>query len=355
MSQRVRPCCGKPGGNVAQTKEQTGILVRIDLRPPESLAPNLRNPRTHSKRQIRKIAESIKAFGQLVPILTDEKGVILAGHGRLAAAKLLGMRSVPTIIASGLSESQKRAFTIADNRLAEKAGWDKEILEIELQHLIAVGFDVEVTGFDVPEVDLLLDAAAEKQGDPGPEDDVPDLRQDRPPVTRSGDLWLLGPKGNPRHRLLAGDARNPSAVARLMGEERAAMLISDPPYNVIINGHASGKGRTRHSEFAMASGEMSEEEFVSFLERFLAAALTRMAPGALLYVFMDWRHLFETLAAARALDLRFINMCVWVKSNGGMGSLYRSKHEFVFVLRLGDEQHRNNVELGVVLTKKQQS
>jgi DNA modification methylase len=349
MSQRVNPPYGEPGGEFAQRSEQlrqASVLPKIDFRSPDSLTPNPRNPRTHSRRQIRQIAESIKAFGHLVPILIDEKGVILAGHGRLAAANLLGLRTVPTVTASGLSEVQKRAFLIADNRLAEKAGWDKEILEIELQGLVTVGFDVEVTGFEVPEVDLVLDAAAEKVQDPGPEDDLPDVRHDQPAVTRPGDLWLLGPSGVPRHRLLAGDARDPAAIATLMGEEQAAMVITDPPYNVPIKGHVSGKGRARHGEFAMASGEMTEEEFISFLKSFLVAALMRTAPGALLYVFMDWRHLFEMLTAARALDLRLINICVWNKSNGGMGSLYRSKHELVLVLRLGDEPHRNNVELG---------
>jgi DNA modification methylase len=320
--------------------------LQVEYLPIEDLSPDLRNARTHSRRQIRQIAESIKAFGHLVPILIDEKGVILAGHGRLAAAKLLGLPTVPTITASGLSEVQKRAFMIADNRLAEKAGWDKEILGIELQGLVTMGFEVEITGFEVPEIDLILDAAGEKEQDPGPEDDLPEMRYDEPAVTRPGDLWLLGPNDAPRHRLLSGDARDPSAISTLMGEELAAMVITDPPYNVPIVGHVSGKGRTHHGEFAMASGEMTEDEFISFLKRFLTAALARTVPSALLYVFMDWRHLFEMLTAARALALRLINLCVWNKSNGGMGSLYRSKHELVLVLRLGDEPHRNNVELG---------
>jgi DNA modification methylase len=211
---------------------------------------------------------------------------------------------------------------------------------------VTVGFDVDLTGFEVPEVDLILDAATEREGDPGPEDDLPDVRQDQPAVTRTGDLWFLGPKGDPRHRLLAVDARDPAAMAALMGEERATMVVTDPPYNVAIEGHVCRKGRTRHAEFAMASGEMSEEEFTSFLQLFLAAALTKTATGALLYVFMDWRHLFEMLTAAHALDLKLINLCVWAKSNGGMRSLYRSRHELVAVLRLGDAPHRNNVELG---------
>ena len=280
------------------------------------------------------------------PVLATSANEILAGHGRVEAAKLLGMNTVPVLRIDHLSEAERRAYILADNRLAEKAGWDKEILEIELQSLITVGFDVEITGFEIPEVDLLLDAAAEKKSDPGPEDDLPDVRYEQPAVTRAGDLWLFGPKGDSRHRLLAGDARDPAAIATLMGEEEAAIVITDPPYNVPIKGHVSGKGRTHHGEFAMASGEMSEDEFIFFLKRFLGAALTKTAPGALLYVFMDWRHLFEMLTAARALGLRLINLCVWNKSNGGMGSLYRSKHELVLVLRVGDEPHRDNVELG---------
>jgi DNA modification methylase len=298
------------------------------------------------KRQIKAIARSIERFGFTNPVLATSANEILAGHGRVEAAKLLGMNTVPVLRIDHLSEAERRAYILADNHLAEKAGWDKELLEIELQSLVTVGFDVEITGFEVPEVDLILDAAAEKKSDPGPEDDLPDVRYEQPAVTRAGDLWLFGPKGDQRHRLLAGDARDPAAIARLLGEEQAAMVITDPPYNVPIRGHVSGKGRNRYAEFAMASGEMSEDEFISFLTRFFATALMKTAPGALLYVFMDWRHLFEMLTAARALDLRLMNLCVWNKSNGGMGSLYRSKHELILVLRLGDAPHRNNVELG---------
>ena len=325
-------------------KQFTG--VQVEYLPIGELSRDPGNPRMHSHRQIRMIGASLRRFGFVNPILIDRKKRIIAGHGRWEAAKREGHTTVPTILLEHLTEDQRRAYVIADNRLAEKAGWDKEILEIELQHLVAVGFDIEATGFEVPEVDLILDAAAKKEQDPGPEDNLPDVRRDRPAVTRPGDLWLLGPSGNPRHRLLVGDARDPAAISRLMDNQQAAMVITDPPYNVQINGHVSGKGRTRHKEFAMASGEMTEEEFIAFLKRFLAAALTRTASGALLYVFIDWRHLFEILTAARALDLRLINLCVWNKSNGGMGSLYRSKHELVLVLRVGDEPHRDNVELG---------
>ncbi len=326
--------------------QKTFSYTSVVYLPMGELIPYPRNARTHSKKQIKAIARSIERFGFTNPVLATSANEILAGHGRVEAAKLLGMSSVPVLRIDHLSEAERRAYIIADNRLAEKAGWDKEILEIELQGLVTTGFEVEITGFEVPEIDLILDVAAEKEQDPGPEDDLPEVRYDQPAVTRLGDLWLLGPNGAPRHRLLAGDARDPSVVTTLMGEELAAMVITDPPYNVPIKGHVSGKGRNHHGEFAMASGEMTEDELISFLKLFLATALTKTAPGTLLYVFMDWRHLFEMLTAARALDLRLINICVWNKSNGGMGSLYRSKHELVLVLRHGDEPHRNNVELG---------
>jgi len=311
-----------------------------------ALKPYPSNARTHSKKQIRMIARSIERFGFTNPVLATSSNEILAGHGRVQAAKLLGMTTVPVLRIDHLNEDERRAYIIADNRLAEKAGWDKEILEIELQHLVIIGFDVEITGFEVPEVDSILEGAAEKLRDPGPEDYTPDLRRDRPAVSKLGDLWLLGSKEGDRHRLLCDDARQDTTIAALMGQDRAAIVITDPRYNVPIEGHVSGKGRTHHAEFTMASGEMTEEEFVLFLRRFLAAALTRAAAGALLYVFMDWRHLFETLTAARELNLNLINLCVWNKTNGGMGSLYRSKHELVPILRRGNQPHRNNVELG---------
>ena len=222
-------------------KQFTG--VQVEYLPIGELSRDPGNPRMHSHRQIRMIGASLRRFGFVNPILIDRNKRIIAGHGRWEAAKREGHTTVPTILLEHLTEDQRRAYVIAenlvlamsgaalgllittkgayfiaDNRLAEKGRWDKQILEIELQHLVAVGFDIEVTGFEVPEVDLVLDAAAEKEHDPGPEDNVPDVRRDRPAVTRPGDLWLLGPNGNPRHRLLVGDARDPAAISRLMDD-----------------------------------------------------------------------------------------------------------------------------------------
>lgn len=305
------------------------------------LKKNPNNARTHSEKQIAKIKASIEQFGFTNPVLTDAAGRIVAGHGRVEAARRLGMDQVPTIRLDHLTAEQRRAYIIADNRLAELAGWDREMLAIELQYLseIDVDFDVEITGFATAEIDLLiegLDAAA-----PDEADRCPDPEGDTTPVTRAGDLWLLG-----RHRLLCADALDKASYDRLMAGDNARMVFTDPPYNVPIGGHVSGLGRTRHREFVMASGEMSTPQFQVFLKRVLSNLAAACVDGGLLYVCMDWRHLLELLQAGQTNDLTLINLCIWAKTNAGMGSLYRSQHELVPVFKKGKAPHLNTIELG---------
>src|SRR5262249_52351080 len=227
-------------------------LPRPELRNVQTLRPYPHNARTHSKRQIEQIARSIERFGFLNPVLIDACGMIIAGHGRVEAAKLLGLAQVPTLRIDHLSDEEKRAYIVADNKLAEKAGWDREILAIELQALVDMDFEIELTGFEMAEVDFLLDEATEiKQAPLLPEDSIPELSAE-PPVTKCGDLWLLG-----AHQLYCGDARDQRAYETLMKGTKADFVFTDPPYNVPIDGHVSGLGRIRHREFAMASGEMS--------------------------------------------------------------------------------------------------
>jgi DNA modification methylase len=314
--------------------------LKIELISIRTLAPYAQNARTHSRRQIRKIAKSIEKFGFVNPILVGDDLTIIAGHGRVAAAKLLGHKKVPALRLSHLSDTERRAYVLADNKLALDAGWDREILAIELQSLIDLGFEVELTGFETPEIDVLLDEAAQAAADSGPEDNVPEI-SDGPAVSRPGDLWILG-----SHRLLCGDAREQASIDALLGNERADAVFTDPPYNVPIAGHVSGKGRIQHREFAMASGEMSETEFIGFLTATLGPAATASRDGAVHFVCMDWRHTAELQAAARNIYGALLNLCVWTKTNGGMGSLYRSQHELVFVFRVGQKEHSNNVELG---------
>ena len=227
-------------------------------------------------------------------MIVDDDLKILAGQGRVKAAELLGHTSVPTVRLSHLSDAEKRAYILADNRLAEKAGWDRSLLVLELQGLIDIGFDVELTGFEMPEIDLLLDEALEAGGlSPAADDELPASRNG-PPISRPGDLWVLG-----AHHLLCGDARTPASYDRLFPGKKADLLFTDPPYNVRIDGHVSGLGRVRHAEFAMASGEMTETQYKGFLTDSLGLAVKASRDGALHYVFMDWRHVCDLISAGR--------------------------------------------------------
>jgi DNA modification methylase len=311
--------------------------LSVQYRSVEALTCRPSNPRTHSKQQIRQIAESIKSFGFTNPILIDQSGVIVAGHGRVEAAKLLGLRRVPTILLEALTPDQVRAYVISDNRLAEKAGWDKSILAIEFQILLAiVDFDVTLTGFDVPEMDLILQEASQQK----------ELKEvvaieAGPAVTRAGDLWQLG-----KHRILCGNCLEDVNFSGLLGKRRADIVFIDPPYNVPIEGNVCGKGSVHHREFAMASGEMDQVQFLSFLTVAFQLLNRFSRAGSVHFVCMDWRHMSELLDAGHRIYEELLNVCVWVKDNGGMGSFYRSRHELIFVFRNGKDQHRNNVQLG---------
>ncbi len=317
-------------------------MINTSLIAIEKLTPNGRNARTHSRKQIRQIADSIAAFGFVVPILVDEDGLIIAGHGRYAAAKLLELKQVPTIKVEGLSAAKRRALALADNRIAENAGYDRELLAAELpalKEILAIeGLDLSITGFSPVEVDQLVADFEEDASDP---DDAIDPEWAAvAPVSKPGDLWQLG-----KHHILCGDARNGEHVARLMGDARASMMFTDPPYNVRVR-DIGGRGRIKHSEFAMASGELSRSDFVSFLKATLAEAAAVSHDGAVHYVCMDWRHIGELIEAADVIYGEMLNLAVWVKSNGGQGSFYRSQHELVGIFRVGAEAHLNNVELG---------
>jgi DNA modification methylase len=316
--------------------------LEIKYISPNELRPYAGNARTHSKKQIRQIAGSIERFGFTNPIIVSGHQEVIAGHGRLAAAKLLGHTSVPVVTLANMTEADRRAYVIADNKLAELAGWDRDTLAIELQFLQDVKFEnIEVTGFSLGEIDLILDEASEKEPqEPGPEDEIPSSPATHI-VTRRGDLWVLG-----AHRLLCGDARAPSDYQRLLEGKPADVVLTDPPFNVPIDGHVSGLGKIKHKEFAMASGEMSEREFTDFLSSFLGCAKACSKDGAILFVFMDWRHLTELTTAGRANDLSLKNLVVWSKDNAGMGSFYRSQHELCFVFKNGGGSHTNTFELG---------
>ena len=301
------------------------------------------NPRTHSKKQLRQIADSIQTFGWTNPILVDAENGVIAGHGRLEAAKLLGIDQIPTICIEDMSEAQMRAYIIADNRLAELAGWDDGLLAVEPQALteIELGFDVELTGFETAEVDLLIEGLEVGEAIEEEEPAFEGPNRSKPAVSLPGDLWRMGD-----HLLLCGDALKQDSYALLMGDDRAEMVFTDPPYNVPIAGHVSGLGKIKHDDFAMACGEMSEPEFTDFLRVAIGHMADFCVDGSLHYLCMDWRHAYELQDAGRGVYSELKNLCVWNKSNGGMGSFYRSKHELVFVFKNGTAKHINNVELG---------
>jgi DNA modification methylase len=306
------------------------------------LKPRAANPRTHSKKQIAQIANAIRRFGFTNPVLIDDANGIIAGHGRLEAAKTVGLNQVPTVRLSAMSEAEVRAYVIADNRLAENAGWDRTLLGLELQYLteLEIDFDVTVTGFDLPDIDLLIgELSLAAEGD-DPADAVVEVAAG-PAISRPGDIWQIG-----SHRLICGDATQLDTYQRLLGTARAQMVFTDPPYNVPVAGHVGGLGSIQHREFAMASGEMSQAEFTGFLRSVFGHLAAFSVDGSIHFQCMDWRHVPEILAAGTAAYADLKNICVWAKNNGGMGSLYRSQHEFVFVFKSGTAPHINNIELG---------
>jgi len=304
----------------------------------DELKPYQGNARKHSEKQISHIAVSLSKYGFLNPIVIDEVYTVLAGHGRVQAARLLGYQTVPAILISHLTEAEKKAYVIADNRIAELAGWDKEILAIELQFLVQVSFDVEATGFSTKEIDMILDPEEKRENDT---DDVLPEMPAVTPLSRTGYIWILGV-----HLIICGSATDPAAYRALMGKDRAVMVFADPPYNVKIDGHVCGLGKVKHREFGMASGEMTPEEFIDFLSQYMAQLCRYTVSGSLHFHCMDWRHLIELLTAGRENYSEYKQLIVWNKDNAGMGAFYRSKHELIAVFKNGNGKHINNFGLG---------
>jgi DNA modification methylase len=313
--------------------------LKIGHVPVEDLRPSPNNSRFHPKEQIDKLKRAIGEFGFLVPALIDERNRVIVGHARVEAAKALGLAEIPCLRIRHLSEAQKRAFTILDNRLAEDSKWDFQLLAKEFEFLQSEDFALQMTGFEIPEFDMIFaaDDTATKNIE---NDEIPDLVPTRA-ITKPNDLWIMRD-----HRLVCGDARRPECFALLMSGARAHLVFTDPPYNVKIRGHVSGKGRIEHREFAEASGEMTPAQFAKFLEDSLGLLAEYSEDGSIHFVCMDWRHLDGMHTAGQRVYGELKNLVVWVKTNGGMGSLYRSQHELIFIWKNGRGKHTNNVQLG---------
>src|SRR5216684_847800 len=300
----------KPQQKAAATaRSRSTGSIEIAYRAPAELTLNPRNPRLHSLRQTRQIARSIEAFGFIVPILVDSDLQVIAGHGRVLAARQLGLERVPTIRLEHLTDAQAKAFMIADNRLTENSTWDERLLAEQLRELsvLDLDFSLEATGFEVGEIDLKIEGLAAPSDEDDPAEAIPETSTG-PTVSQVGDLWLLG-----RHRVYCGSALEEGAYIALMRDQQAAAVFVDPPYNVRIEGNVSGLGALRHRDFVMASGEMSEAEFTAFLTRACALLARHSRDGSLHFVCMDWRHMGELLAAGREVYTELKNLCIWAK------------------------------------------
>ena len=303
------------------------------------IKPYKNNPKLHNKKQVSQIVNSIKEFGFVNPILIDEDGEIIAGHGRYMAAQAMNMTNVPAIVLSHLSDAQKRMYRIADNKLTELGKWSPELLQIEFKELsvMDVDLDLEITGFETEEIDRFVLGDFKK---PNPKEEEIPVMTETDKKCKNGDIWQLG-----RHFLACGDSLKADPYANLMGDKRANMVLTDPPFNDSVADIGS-MGKIKHDEFVMASGEMSVTEFTNFLKTFMQHAKNYSVDGSLHYLFMDWRHILEISTAASSVYDEIKNICVWVKNNGGMGSLYRSQHELCFIYKNGKSPHTNNINLG---------
>jgi DNA modification methylase len=324
-----------PVNSETVARKASPILVPIG-----SVNGNPRNTRKHSKKQVSKVAASIQEFGFVNPIVLDENNVVLVGHCRLEAAKLLGLEAIPAIRLDYLTEEQKRAYMLADNRLAEDAIWDLEKLAVELKELseVKLDFTIESTGFETVEIDRILEKDEVARASASEAVPEPDPQQSR--VSCLGDLWQLG-----EHRLLCADATREDSFLCLMGDDCAQMVITDLPYNLTISSIV-GSGAIQHGEFPMASGEMTGPEFTAFLQGVFERLVRFSIDGSIHFLFMDWRHDVELRRGAEGVYSEYKNLCVWNKANAGLGSFYRSKHELIFVFKSGTAPHINNFGLG---------
>lgn len=307
--------------------------------PLAALQPPKRNARNVEPVHIAEVMDSISRFGVVRPVLIDQNRRVIDGWIIVEAGRRLGFTELPCLIAGHLTPDEGRLLRIALNRLQEKGTWDLDALRGEFEALIELEIPLEVTGFEAAEVDLVLAGNEIKLDEAA--NATPEVEAERAPISRKGDLWQLG-----HHRLLCADACDAASYEMLMSGTRASAVFTDPPYNIAIAGFAVGKGSTQHREFVQASGEMSDAEFETFLERFLLAASAHLTDGALIYACMDWRSIARLITAGDRAGLDLLNVIVWAKPSGGMGGLYRGAHELIALFKKGSAAHQDNVRLG---------
>lgn len=321
---------------------RTVALVRLALQlidqPPRRVRRALKSP-------TEAVMRSIERFGFRIPILVrskpgGERYEVIDGHIRLAAALRLGADSLPCILVDDLPEIEIRRLRLSLNKLQEAGDWDRDALRVEIGEILEIGGDFQIPGFELAELEALCAEPADG-GQADPDDDLaPLLERTGPVVTQPGDLWVLGD-----HKLFCGSARDDASLADLLGARAATAVFTDPPYNVKINGNVRGKDQG-FEEFAEASGEMSDVAFTAFLLETLGNMSAVLKPGGVIFACIDWRHVGAMTGVLETLGHELLKICVWVKTNPGMGSLYRSQHEFVTVARKPGASHTNNVQLG---------
>jgi len=305
--------------------------IEIEYRRIDALVPYARNSRTHSDDQVAQIAASIREFGWTNPILVDGENGIIAGHGRLLAARKLGSETVPVIELAGLTDAQKRAYIIADNKLAMNAGWDDELLALEFSELADLGFDLNLTGFSADEI-----AALEPEEIPAgltDEDYVPEVQPE--PISKIGDVWVLG-----KHRVMCGDSTSIDAVEKLMAGQKADMVFTDPPYGMSYGGGAlagsTPKGALVKAHGMILGDDKTGDELISLVRDAIASAVVVSKSGAATYICFPWRTYSEFESAIEECGLKASACIVWDKKSIGLGNAnYRPQHEFIFYCKGG--------------------
>lgn len=326
--------------SAALNGHMAGLRLHVEYVPLERLKPGPNQTRRHTRRQIRQIGRSLVDHGFIIPIVSYGDNIIACGHARAEAARIIGMREVPVIRATHLTDAQMRLFAMADNKLTEGGSWDFDAVKIEFADIAIIDPDLDQSrsAFSFTERDIIFGITeTERLSD---FDDAPGLCKGAP-TARVGERYRLAD-----HSVTCGNATDPAVIAKAAGDQQIRTVAGDPPFNVSIPGHVSGLGEQQHANFQMASGEMSKPQFTDFLLRAIVATQNHLMDGALLYLFMDWRHLAELIEASERAKLDYLNLLVWAKTNAGMGSFYRSAHEMIGVFKHGAAPHRNNVELG---------
>lgn len=328
-----------------RTVMKAGLTYATDLAKRNDLCPELtlvtrsisdlimpkRKVRKQSQSQVEQVAAAIQTSGNCDPVLIDHHNNLIDGEVRLLAHKLLGLTTVPCIVVSHLDAKAQRYLRLSLNRLQEKGSWDLDGLKLEFEELLLEDIDLRVTGFDLDEIDQILI------------DEEPSAIERVPPVPKQCDVRPGDMYGLAESRVICGNSLDPDVLSRLMGGKVARLILTDQPFNVPVRGHVTGG---RHDEFAMASGEMSTEEFLNFTTAWVETSLRHLVDGGVFGTFIDWRGQAVVTQAAAANKLNQINLIVWAKTNAGMGSLYRSQHELLPLFKKGDAPHVNNIHLG---------